>query len=502
MLVVGHVTASWVGFAAVGSSVRARALESSLVRARLVLAGLNEVRSTESLRRPLVVCFSDWLARLSTSPSESSWLLRFCFVLSKWPSSHGDFGWLRKRDLDLKQIFQEQRKLVREESVAMLLQRRGRSHHLSGGVAEASPRPAAGRGAPTSPRAAPISGPRAGSTRVRAQTTSSSSTSVLPVLPYDLDEGVEQGMWHWADRGVGIRYQKAGAGNSGPSIVLIHGFGGNADHWRKNIGPLAKTNDCRVFAIDLLGYGYSDKPDPAEYGEPNALYNFYVWADQLNAFVDEGVHADRPEGATRDTVLVCNSVGSVAGLQAIADSDKAGASDYKGIMLLNPSLRLLHVSKQSWFAKPFVKAFQDFLRLTPFGKVFFSQVAQPRAISNILKEAYCDPATVTDDLVACVLNPGLTDGAVKVFLDFLSYSGGPLPEELIPEMPCPVDLVWGQEDPWEPIDLGRKEFANFDTVRSFVPLPGVGHCPMDEAPQLVNPLVEDFVTAVCTKGDS
>ena len=76
----------------------------------------------------------------------------------------------------------------------MLLQRRGRSHHLSGGVAEASPRPAAGRGAPTSPRAAPISGPRAGSTRVRAQTTSSSSTSVLPVLPYDLDEGVEQGI--------------------------------------------------------------------------------------------------------------------------------------------------------------------------------------------------------------------------------------------------------------------------------------------------------------------
>ena len=31
---------------------------------------------------------------------------------------------------------------------------------------------------------------------------------------------------------------------------------------------------------------------------------------------------------------------------------------------------------------------------------------------------------------------------------------------------------------------------------SFVPLPGVGHCPHDEAPQLVNPLLVDFVKRV------
>ncbi len=33
-----------------------------------------------------------------------------------------------------------------------------------------------------------------------------------------------------------------------------------SDHWRKNISVLGQS--CRVFAIDLLGYGYSDKPDP------------------------------------------------------------------------------------------------------------------------------------------------------------------------------------------------------------------------------------------------
>ena len=34
-------------------------------------------------------------------------------------------------------------------------------------------------------------------------------------------------------------------------MVLIHGFGGNADHWRKNLPNLGKTGP--TYAIDLLG---------------------------------------------------------------------------------------------------------------------------------------------------------------------------------------------------------------------------------------------------------
>lgn len=33
-----------------------------------------------------------------------------------------------------------------------------------------------------------------------------------------------------------------------------------SDHWRKNLPVLGLK--CRAFAIDLLGYGYSDKPSP------------------------------------------------------------------------------------------------------------------------------------------------------------------------------------------------------------------------------------------------
>ncbi len=54
-----------------------------------------------------------------------------------------------------------------------------------------------------------------------------------------------------------------------------------------------------------------------------------------------------------------------------------------------------------------------------------------QSVGNVLRQCYHDPAAVTDELVDCILKPGLLPGAVDVFLDFISYVGGPLPEELL-----------------------------------------------------------------------
>jgi pimeloyl-ACP methyl ester carboxylesterase len=94
--------------------------------------------------------------------------------------------------------------------------------------------------------------------------------------------------------------------------------------------------------------------------------------------------------------------------------------------------------------------------------------------------------------VDAILRPGLLPGAAEVFLDFISYSGGPLPEDLLRQVACPVSIVWGEADPWEPLNKGR-EFAEYESVVDFTILEGVGHCPQDEAPQRVNPLVLKFV---------
>lgn len=51
-------------------------------------------------------------------------------------------------------------------------------------------------------------------------------------------------------------------------------------------------------------------------------------------------------------------------------------------------------------------------------------------------------------------------------------SGGPLPEELLPKVTVPVRILWGENDPWEPIEMGRKTYGGFPCVDEFVTLPG------------------------------
>lgn len=47
-------------------------------------------------------------------------------------------------------------------------------------------------------------------------------------------------------------------GNEGSNLVLLHGLGSYLDSWCLNIGAFAARH--RVFAPDLLGHGYTDKP--------------------------------------------------------------------------------------------------------------------------------------------------------------------------------------------------------------------------------------------------
>eukprot|EP00775_Hariotina_reticulata_P011962 gene11962-12105_t len=177
-----------------------------------------------------------------------------------------------------------------------------------------------------------------------------------------------------------------------------------------------------------------DKPNP-RVAPPNSIYNFDTWGQQLVDFTEQVI--------TAPTYISCNSRGLVA-------------------------------------------AFQRLLRETSLGAAFFSSVATPRTVKNILCQAYANDAAVTDELVQAILQPGLQPGALDVFLDFICYSGGPLPEQLLQQVPAgiPVSILWGADDPWEDMREARRLFAHQPCVTEFVELPKIGHCPQDEAPDV------------------
>lgn len=56
-------------------------------------------------------------------------------------------------------------------------------------------------------------------------------------------------------------------------------------------------------------------------------------------------------------------------------------------------------------------------------------------------QCYHDTSQVTDELVQAILLPGLEPGAVDVFLEFICYSAGPLPEELLPQVKVILELL-------------------------------------------------------------
>lgn len=279
-------------------------------------------------------------------------------------------------------------------------------------------------------------------------------------------------IWTW--QGFPVCYQSQG--NQGPAVLLVHGFGASLGHWRKNIPVLA--TETRVYAIDLIGFGASAKPLPGKIS-----YTFETWGKQIVDFCREVIGGP--------AFLVGNSIGCIAVMQAaVMEPDIA-----LGLIIINCSLRMLHdrrrqeLSLIKQIGTPIV---QQLLAVKRIGNLFFQQLARPATVRKILLLAYKRSEAVTDELVDIIMEPALDPGAVYVFLAFTNYSQGPLPEDLLPILPCSALILWGEEDPWEPIELGCK-LAEFPTVEKFINLPGVGHCPQDEAPEIVNPILLDWI---------
>jgi len=285
--------------------------------------------------------------------------------------------------------------------------------------------------------------------------------------------------WHYQQNIYQITFTCQGEDQAHlPAVLLIHGFGASIGHWRHNIPALAAVS--RVYALDLIGFGGSDKPKPST----DLKYTFKTWGTLISDFCREVIGGS--------AVLIGNSIGAIAIMQAAIIAPELVSKT----ILINCSLRLLQEDKQLTlpvYRRVGTMVMQNILGNRAIAQGFFNQVRKPQVVRKILSQAYIQTEAITDELIDILVKPAQDPNAVDVFMAFVRYSQGPTPESLLAMLPCEAIVLWGEKDPWEPIALGR-EFTKFPCVSKFIPIPNAGHCPQDEVPEIVNPILIELLT--------
>ena len=255
-------------------------------------------------------------------------------------------------------------------------------------------------------------------------------------------ESIAGQYWLWREQK--IYFVKAGNNPQRPPLLLVHGFGASTDHWRKNISELSQ--DFEVYAIDLLGFGRSQKPA--------WQYSGNLWRDQLHDFITEKIQ--------RSTVIAGNSLGGYSSLCVAADYPQSVAA----VILLNSAgpftdTNPLGAKKVNPIQKTIAPALQTFLRQPWANQLLFNFVRQKSRIRSTLKKVYLDQSAVTDQLVEDIYRPSCDQGAAQVFASVFSTPQGKKVDELLGTMTCPLMTIWGEGDPWMNSRARSAKFREF-----------------------------------------
>ncbi|HEY9825628.1 MAG TPA: alpha/beta fold hydrolase [Stenomitos sp.] len=278
---------------------------------------------------------------------------------------------------------------------------------------------------------------------------------------------------YWSWRGWRIHYVQAGT--HGPNVLLVHGFGASTDHWRKNVEVLSQH--CRVWAIDLLGFGRSQKP--------KVTYSSTLWRDQLREFCAEVIQGP--------VFIAGNSLGGYVSLCFGVDCPEWA----QGVILLNcaGSFSTNNTAPRSARQRLGNGLVRQVLKL-PFAIdlaswVLFMRTRNRKRIREILLKVYKDPTAVTNRLVEDIYRPAFDEGAFDAFAAVFKTPPGPTLNELLEALRRPLLLLWGEADPWMSAAKAQQFLACYPEAQ--LELIDAGHCPHDERPEVVNAAMERWI---------
>ena len=238
----------------------------------------------------------------------------------------------------------------------------------------------------------------------------------------------------------------------GPAVVLIHGFGGHTFSFRKNVPVLAEH--YRVIAVDLKGFGYTERPREGD-------YSLTAQAQMVVGLMDAlGIES---------AVVVGHSMGGEVAMRIAAGFPERVE---KLVLVASVSGDRFPSLPPTPILRPFMAA---------FGRL---------SSRFLLQRGFYDRAKLTEELRAGYRGPrrirGFMDGIYRLFRDW--RHDRPIDFEKITQ---PVMILWARAErlPSWMLDRLRKRLPQAE-VRY---VEEAGHLVLEEQPEAANRLILRFL---------
>jgi len=266
-------------------------------------------------------------------------------------------------------------------------------------------------------------------------------------VPPAAEEGDAGPAYQWVDAG-GCRVRYSQAGEAGPAVVLVHGFGGDCDNWLFNQNALAAA--ARVYALDLPGHGESSKQV----------------ADASVAGLARTVLAFMDALGLAQAHLVGHSLGAAVVLEAaLAAPDRVLSLSLLAPAGIGPEIN-------GGYLQGFIAA------------------ESRRELKPLLQQLVANPELVNRQMIDDILKFKRLDGVTPALAAIANAfaSGDTQTVALrarLAELRCPVQVVWGREDRIIP----ASQAADLPGQVASHVLDGSGHLVHMEAASAVNALL-------------
>lgn len=256
-------------------------------------------------------------------------------------------------------------------------------------------------------------------------------------------------------------------GHGGAPILLVHGFGTCSFLWRE-VGPMLASANRTAFAIDLFGYGESDRPFDALFG-----------ISAQSEYLDRALTALR---LSKATIVGVDLGGAVAMHLAYSRPERV-----ERLVLVNP------IAFEEIPAEDIKSLQRNTARFAL--RISHGVLGAAPLLRELLMSSVADPERMPDALLARYLAPYVGDEGLKHLLTLArSVDEDDFQEIELGQIDCPTLIIWGDQDKFVSPKLADR-LADAIPGSRVLRMPRSGRLVPEEAPEAVAHAILEMVGA-------